>query len=87
MRALESLRAVRIRIGVASIVGSARTARTRSSPLILGIMKSQTMRSGLTERASSSPSAPSSAAWIRKFGASASHTNRFMSALSSMTRT
>ncbi len=65
MRAVESLRAVRMRIGVASISGSARTARTSSSPLISGIMKSHTMRSGFTERASSRPTRPSRAAWTR----------------------
>ena len=56
MRAAVSLRAVRIRIGVASMPGSARMSRTSSSPLISGIMKSHTMRSGWRERASSRPS-------------------------------
>ena len=58
MRASESLRAVRTRMGVVSMRGSGRTWRTSSSPAISGIMKSHTMTSGRERTGRSTPSLP-----------------------------
>ena len=79
--------AVSTTTGVPSSSGRARISRTRASPSRTGIITSLMTRSGRSRSAFSRPFWPSSAEATRNSGARVAATKRFMSGLSSTTRT
>ncbi len=90
LRPISACAAVKRTIGILEITceGSARTARARSSPVMIGIMKSVTMTSGRRSEISRNPASPSAA--VRTSSPSAVSTNARASAFmvsSSMTTT